>query len=176
MQRLGVDDGRQAALLTTGEGFADRAATGARVADIGDEEFPKARLGALAGGADKRGNLGVETIKPGSSAAGTELLATNAVTIRVARSCVLMPASASPCNIAAPSLFAVGVLIRVGLSGFEGVNEFSRHHSREIRDCDSGCFRSISVPRNSKRDSVAIHLVRLSERRPVSLHVARDDK
>jgi hypothetical protein len=57
MQRCDVDDRCEAALLAPGEEFADRPAIGAarmRVADVGDEKFPKARLRAFTGRADKR--------------------------------------------------------------------------------------------------------------------------
>jgi hypothetical protein len=46
-------------LLAPGEEFRNRAAIGSsrvRVANVGDEEFPKARLRALAGGADNGGH------------------------------------------------------------------------------------------------------------------------
>ena len=60
MQRRDVDDRGEAALLAPGEEFANRAAIGAprvRVADVGDEEFPKARLGALARRLHERRNM-----------------------------------------------------------------------------------------------------------------------
>ena len=51
MQRLDIDDRGKAALLAPGKEFSDRTAIGAprvRIADVVDEELPKARLSALA--------------------------------------------------------------------------------------------------------------------------------
>jgi hypothetical protein len=55
VKRLHVDDRGEAVLLAPYEEFRNRAAIGAarvRVADVGNEEFPKAGLRAFAGGGD----------------------------------------------------------------------------------------------------------------------------
>jgi len=60
MQRLHVDDRSKAVLLAPCEKFRNRAAVTAvrvRVANVGDKEFPKARLREVTGGADEGGRI-----------------------------------------------------------------------------------------------------------------------